>query len=337
MVRGRRCPRRAIDPCRGHDAQLRMDRSGRRYLEAHGAAKLIGWGVPALRRAGTEPVVDLLDQFWSIATARVTVGTQRQYVQLAKFDSDWLVTNVLTDTSTAAVDVAAPDDAALCAPGNEYAQAWFTADGERMGRALHPELCKRDLRLTKSGAPYVEYLTYSELVCSDRAHAAAPPAGRGVDVRCLDTCGSTAVVRVAFLESLDGDRPLAVEHLLTADLDGAWRIVDVLWETTASSIQTRSTAPGITSGTGDIRRASAHSRTLSASRAHGKDRGALRRDRRPGRPPGDLPQRHAVLAPAAAVVGGASACPRAPHRLLRPRRLRRRASAAGTDDARCRA
>ncbi|MBV8035361.1 MAG: nuclear transport factor 2 family protein [Pelomonas sp.] len=61
-----------------------------------------------------------------------------------------------------------------------------------------------------------------DLVQSTRARAGKPETGKRADVRILDVFGRTASVRV--------DAEAWIDYMHLAQIEGRWRIVNVLWE-----------------------------------------------------------------------------------------------------------
>src|SRR4051794_32353577 len=59
----------------------------------------------------------------------------------------------------------AAEAAAIRTTALDYAEGWYTGDGDRMGRALHPELVKRiPVSDTATGRSYVQTMGASALV-----------------------------------------------------------------------------------------------------------------------------------------------------------------------------
>lgn len=120
----------------------------------------------------------------------------------------------------------AADSAAIRQAALDYIEGWYTADGDRMARALHPELAKRIQNVDAQGRYWVRDMTASELVRGTRAGGGSqtPPAQRRADVRVLDVFQNAASVRV--------DAANWIDYLhLVRQSDGRWLIVNVLWET----------------------------------------------------------------------------------------------------------
>jgi hypothetical protein len=69
------------------------------------------------------------------------------------------------DAATAVpVRVTASDDDAIRASIDDYYLGWYDADGERMARALHPELAKRGWLRDASGSWFVDPDTFGTMV-----------------------------------------------------------------------------------------------------------------------------------------------------------------------------
>ena len=120
---------------------------------------------------------------------------------------------------------AAADSSAIRATALDYIEGWYAGDGDRMARALHPQLAKRmvydDPATGKSALN-----DQTAEVLTDRTRRGGgsntPAADRRADVRILDIFGSAAVVRV--------DARDWVDYLQVVRVDGKWLIMNVLWE-----------------------------------------------------------------------------------------------------------
>ncbi len=120
----------------------------------------------------------------------------------------------------------AADSAAIRQAALDYIEGWYTADGDRMARALHPELAKRIQNVDQQGRYWVRDMTASELIRGARAGGGSqtPAAQRRSDVRILDVFQNAASARV--------DATGWIDYLhLVRQADGRWLIVNVLWET----------------------------------------------------------------------------------------------------------
>ena len=124
-----------------------------------------------------------------------------------------------------AAPITSADSAAIRAAALDYIEGWYTADGARMERALHPELAKRNVgtdpagmrsRLTQMGA--------MTLVHGTRAGGGADisAAERRSEVKILDAYRGAASVRVTAATWID--------YMHLAKFNGRWVILNVLWE-----------------------------------------------------------------------------------------------------------
>jgi hypothetical protein len=116
------------------------------------------------------------------------------------------------------------DSAAIRATALDYIQGWYTADGPRMERALHPELAKRIVRSDTLGNYRLDQQSAMTLTLNTRNGGGkdTPQADRRDDVRILDIFRNAAAVRV--------DASYWVDYLQLAKWKGRWVIVNVLWE-----------------------------------------------------------------------------------------------------------
>jgi putative lumazine-binding protein len=119
---------------------------------------------------------------------------------------------------------ATADSAAIRAAALDYIEGWYEGNGERMERALHPELAKRIVNTNPNGRNSLGQQSAMTLVMNTRGGGgkSTPPAQQRKDVRILDIFGNTASVRV--------DASSWVDYLHVAKWNGRWVIVNVLWE-----------------------------------------------------------------------------------------------------------
>lgn len=117
----------------------------------------------------------------------------------------------------------ADDAAAIRATIDDYYLGWYDADGERMARALHPELAKRGWLRGRDGVPYIAVDTFATMVgfaaAGDGRQTDA--AVRRYDIRVDDVSGDVASATVHAVPYVD------YLHLVRTS-DG-WRIVNALW------------------------------------------------------------------------------------------------------------
>lgn len=119
----------------------------------------------------------------------------------------------------------AADSAAIRAAALDYIEGWFTGDAERMARALHPELVKRIVVSDEvTGVEWIDGMGMSKLVEGTRRQfgTQVPSEERRTAVTILDVMGRAASVKV------DAGQWVDFMHLVKAN--GAWKILNVLWE-----------------------------------------------------------------------------------------------------------
>jgi hypothetical protein len=119
----------------------------------------------------------------------------------------------------------AADSFAIRETAMDYIQGWYEGNGDRMQRALHPELAKRIVRTDpKTGRSNFGTIGALTLINSTKAGGGSqtPAARRRTDYRLLDIYENAAVARV--------DAGDWVDYLQLAKWNGRWVIVNVLWE-----------------------------------------------------------------------------------------------------------
>lgn len=119
----------------------------------------------------------------------------------------------------------AADSAAIRATALDYAEGWYEGNGERMARAVHPELVKRIVVSdTATKHSVIQTMGATALVNGARRGwgKQTPADRRQKDVTILDAFGNAASVKVVMADWID--------YLQVAKVDGRWVIVNVLWE-----------------------------------------------------------------------------------------------------------
>ncbi len=117
------------------------------------------------------------------------------------------------------------DVTAVRAAALDYIEGWYTGNAERMERALHPELAKRIvLTNPQSGKSELSQQSAMTLVLKTRAGLAKEtPASRQLkEVTILDIDRDAASVKIVASDWID--------YLHLARWNGAWKIINVLWE-----------------------------------------------------------------------------------------------------------
>ena len=118
----------------------------------------------------------------------------------------------------------AADSAAIRAAALDYIEGWYAANGDRMARALHPELAKRIMNGDSAGNVWIRDMGATELVRGTRSGGGSrtPAADQRKDVRILDVFQNTASVRL--------DASTWIDYLHLVKWRGEWKIINVLWE-----------------------------------------------------------------------------------------------------------
>jgi hypothetical protein len=128
-------------------------------------------------------------------------------------------------TATHALGQTAADTSAIKQTALDYIEGWYEGNGERMERALHPELAKRIVNTDpRNGRNSLGQQSAMTLVLNTRRGGGkdTPAAQQRKDVRILDIFGNTASVRI--------DASSWIDYLHIAKWNGRWVIVNVLWE-----------------------------------------------------------------------------------------------------------
>jgi len=119
---------------------------------------------------------------------------------------------------------AAADSAGIRQAALDYSDGYYTGDGARMERAVHPELAKRIVRTNEQGRSQLGQMSAMTLVMGTRAGGGkdTPVAQRREDVTILDIYQNAASAKVYASGWVD--------YLHLAKWNGRWVIVNVLWE-----------------------------------------------------------------------------------------------------------
>lgn len=138
--------------------------------------------------------------------------------------TSWLVLVLTATLGPALAAQRAADSAAIRATALDYIEGWYTADADRMERALHPHLAKRFQEPMADGTVRLTETTALQLVQQVRngGGSSVPAESRRTEVKILDVFEDVASVRV--------DAHAWIDYMHLAKADGRWRIVNVLWE-----------------------------------------------------------------------------------------------------------
>ena len=118
----------------------------------------------------------------------------------------------------------AADSAGIRQAALDYIEGYYEGNGERMERALHPELAKRIIRTNDQGRQIFSNMSAMTLVLGTRAGGGkdTPVAERRKDITIFDIYQNAASAKI--------DASGWVDYLHLAKWQGRWVIVNVLWE-----------------------------------------------------------------------------------------------------------
>ncbi len=120
--------------------------------------------------------------------------------------------------------VPAAEEAAIKAAALDYVEGWYEGSGERMARALHPELVKRIVPThPKTGKQLISGMGASSLI-----NGAAGGGGKDTpkerqikNITIFTVYSNVAIVQAEMSDWFD--------HMQLAKVDGQWKIINVLW------------------------------------------------------------------------------------------------------------
>ncbi len=206
--------------------------TGKVYLRKAHASQIIevtrgGGGYLEQSQRDNEVVVHDIDD--GMAVASVHSSRMIRYLQLGKADGSWKVINALSvpvrDGSGAvahAADTAAARSA-IARTALDYIDGSFSGDAARMARALHPEITK--ILLTehpRTGKQFLVTTGASDLIEGTRAQLGLmEDAKRNIEVTVYEVGSDIACAKIV--------SAVYIDHLQLARIEGAWKIVNVLW------------------------------------------------------------------------------------------------------------
>jgi len=115
------------------------------------------------------------------------------------------------------------DSAGIRAAALDYAEGWYNADGDRMARALHPELAKRVQFSDSTGATWIRSMGATELIRGARSGGgkSTPVDKQRKDVKILDVFQKAASVRGSGVSSVSSLKPFVLMPCSGTDYPGA--------------------------------------------------------------------------------------------------------------------
>lgn len=105
-----------------------------------------------------------------------------------------------------------------------YIEGWYSGDAVRMEQALHPDLAKRGIWLDrKTSKTVITPLTAEQLIGYTKQGGGKRPKDQWqIEVTILDLLENSASVKIVSADFID------YGHV--AKVDGAWKLLNVLWE-----------------------------------------------------------------------------------------------------------
>ena len=121
------------------------------------------------------------------------------------------------------------DSALIKQTALDYVEGYYTANWQRMTKALHPELVKRIIVKDTSGNYMLQNMGYSGLIFATRHNTNAngtlnPGQPFKADVTIFDIYNKVATVKVVT------NKFRFIDYLHLGKFNGEWKIVNVLWE-----------------------------------------------------------------------------------------------------------
>jgi len=209
-----------------HRVRIRWTPKTRRpLLEYTTWGNLPGGGEPSLDGEGSgssQASATLHDVDGPLAIGVIQAGEVEELVQMVLVSGEWKVVNALWASRDPGGQMdgqpsGSPESAAL-----DYIEGAFSGNGDRMARALHPELHKVRLNAPASGREFLTLMGASDLIEWTREGILIlPEAEREIRTDVLFQTDEVATVKVTSSKFLD--------YLQLAVIDGEWRIINVLW------------------------------------------------------------------------------------------------------------
>jgi hypothetical protein len=210
-----------------------MRQTGRQVLRYNTATTLVEWvrAADPNRMAELDQNVDVtvFDISNDMAVARAIGQIWYDFLQLAKINGQWRIVHVLWASNRlqaedqTGVQPEPEDRAAIEETALNYIDGAFSGDGDRMARALHPEITKMMLaERRETGMQYLRKMGPSHLI--EGTHAGLGTLAeeeRNIEVEIYDVSHGIAAVKVS--------SAMYIDHLQVGKFNGEWKIINVLW------------------------------------------------------------------------------------------------------------
>jgi hypothetical protein len=135
-----------------------------------------------------------------------------------------LITNAYAQNTTIKQELSA-DSAAIKKTALDYVEGFFNGDSKRISEAVHPELVKRIVSIDTSGTA-IQDMGASLLMLAARKHKKADPDPSvpfKADVIIYDIFNDIATIKIVT------NKFKFIDYAQLAKIDGAWKIINVLW------------------------------------------------------------------------------------------------------------
>lgn len=170
------------------------------------------------------PSVQVFEVAGDLAAAALTSPAGTEYVHVVRSRGQWLVEAALKSGRPAgALPARAFDRTAVERAARDYIEGAYSADAERVVRALHPEVHKvRVAGDPRSGEAILMRTGWSLMVEGTRMGAGQlPEEDRDIAIHVFDIADGLAAVRILSRQYRD--------YLQMAVIDGEWKVINVLW------------------------------------------------------------------------------------------------------------
>ncbi|HEX9973486.1 MAG TPA: nuclear transport factor 2 family protein [bacterium] len=143
----------------------------------------------------------------------------KRYITIIVLSMLLVVSLFAQDQATKEQDKAAVKEAAL-----NYIEGWYSGDGARMEKALHPDLAKRGIWTDrKTSKTVITPLTAEKLVEYTKQGGDKKPKDQwNIEVTIFDMLENSASIKIVSVDFID--------YAHVAKIDGEWKLLNVLWE-----------------------------------------------------------------------------------------------------------
>jgi anti-anti-sigma regulatory factor len=105
----------------------------------------------------------------------------------------------------------------------DYVEGYYTADWQRVSRAVHPELVKRIIIQDSSGLNAINSMGASTLILGAKRNKKPDGSLFKADISIYDIFKNTALAKV------DTNKFPFIDYAQLGKINGEWKIINVLW------------------------------------------------------------------------------------------------------------